>query len=403
MHHPQKPPLFTMNPLARLLIVAALLVALAMGVGAWLVRESVGASARQTRMLALGGSIEGLHVLRDIRIEIESAYRGALLAGSSRAIDQVRAASTRWHTAFAATQRALPAEDAISAELDTLKTSQSAYFNQLEGLLQNFRSGGTLNDLDAPTSGSQANQAYERLERQLAEENRSLAQTQVRQNGRMQSGALILLALLIGFACVAGWAVRKLQLQLRASQQQLARESFRDPLTGLANRRYLHAWLQAQVSTASRMGDSFHVLYLDLDGFERINEQYGQLAGDALLVAAGERLKVTTRGGDFVARHGEDEFVIVFSCEPDSREIGRFAARLIRSLAKPMVEGVPGGILSASIGVANFPTDGQTADDLVAAARKAMMQAKRSGKACYAYRRESAPEDAPHIWEVSRF
>ena len=68
-----------------------------------------------------------------------------------------------------------------------------------------------------------------------------------------------------------------------------------------------------------------------------------------------------------------------------------------------MVDGVPGGILSASIGVASFPADGATADDLVAAARRAMLQAKQAGKACYAYRRESKPDNQANVWEVSRF
>ncbi|MBK9615985.1 MAG: GGDEF domain-containing protein [Uliginosibacterium sp.] len=81
------------------------------------------------------------------------------------------------------------------------------------------------------------------------------------------------------------------------------------------------------------------MLYLDLDGFERINDEYGRMTGDQILIAAAQRLKTTTRGGDFVARQEEDEFVIVFSCDPDDREIGRYAARLIEALEIPCRQG----------------------------------------------------------------
>lgn len=403
MHIRQNRTLLFMNAFYRQLAVITVSALLALVTAGWLAAESGSLKSQQDQYQALDAGLTDLRALHDVQRDIESAYRGTLMTGSGKALELLRTGRQRWQLALEKTQASLGASPAGRSDVDTLAERMTAYFANLEKLLQDFRGGGALADLDSPAVSTAAGNPYETLEQKLAQHRSALASELESRSQRIRYLAIGMLLASLTFIVSTATVLNSARRKVKALQETLAREMVHDPLTGLANRRYLHAWLQAQISSASRMGDSFHVLYLDLDGFERINEQYGQDTGDEILVAAAQRLKTTTRGGDFVARQTDDEFVIVFSCEPDSREIGRFAARLIRSLGKQMVDKVPGGILSASIGVANYPADGATADDLVVAARKAMLQAKRAGKACYAYRRETAPSNEAHVWEVSRF
>jgi diguanylate cyclase (GGDEF)-like protein len=389
--------------LYRHIAFVAVSVLLTLASGAWLAIESARLVAEQNTDQALSVALSDLHTLHDAQIDIESAYRATLMTGSGKALNVLRDGVQRWQTSFSQARNSLRASSTSEGEIDALGTQMRRHFFSLETQLERFRGGGGLADIDAEASHANPASPYRQLEARILTQRSALVASMAANGARIRSLSIGLLLSTLAAAVAVASCLMTARRQLAAMQETLSREVVHDALTGLANRRYLHAWLQAQISFAARMGDSFHVLYLDLDGFERINDEYGRPTGDQILIAAAQRLKTTTRGGDFVARQQEDEFVIVFSCDPDSREIGRYAARLIRSLGKSLVDGVPGGILSASIGVASYPADGATADDLVTAARRAMLQAKQAGKACYAYRREAKPDNQANIWEVSRF
>ncbi len=392
-----------MKSIHRLIALVALSVVVTLISGTWLTADSARFATEQLAYQALDAVLTDLHGLHDAQLDIESAYRGTLMTGSGKALEELRAGVQRWQAALAQTRASLTRSPGGERDIEVLDKRMIRHFLALETQLQSFRGGGGLADIDAEMSRANPGSPYRVLEAKILAQRAGLVASMATIGERIRYLSIgLLLSTIVATLAISACLISACR-RVKAMQETLSREVVHDALTGLANRRYLHAWLQAQISFASRMGDSFHVLYLDLDGFERINDEYGRMTGDQILIAAAQRLKTTTRGGDFVARQEEDEFVIVFSCDPDSREIGRYAARLIRSLGKSLVDGVPGGILSASIGVASFPADGATADDLIAAARLAMLQAKRAGKACYAYRRETTPRNEANVWEVSRF
>ncbi|MCG5501320.1 GGDEF domain-containing protein [Ectothiorhodospira sp. B14B] len=99
--------------------------------------------------------------------------------------------------------------------------------------------------------------------------------------------------------------------QLQAANRELTRFALNDPLTGLPNRRYLFETAQRLVSQAARLGESVVVLFIDLDGFKQINDRYGHRSGDYFLAQFGRRLSAALREGDFAARYGGDEFVVL--------------------------------------------------------------------------------------------
>lgn len=99
--------------------------------------------------------------------------------------------------------------------------------------------------------------------------------------------------------------------QLQAANRELTRFALNDPLTGLPNRRYLFETAQRLVSQAARLGESVVVLFIDLDGFKQINDRFGHRSGDYFLVQFGRRLSAALREGDFAARYGGDEFVVL--------------------------------------------------------------------------------------------
>ncbi|MCG5511702.1 sensor domain-containing diguanylate cyclase [Ectothiorhodospira shaposhnikovii] len=99
--------------------------------------------------------------------------------------------------------------------------------------------------------------------------------------------------------------------QLQAANRELTRFALNDPLTGLPNRRYLFETVQRLVSQAARLGESVVVLFIDLDGFKQINDRFGHRSGDYFLVQFGRRLSAALREGDFAARYGGDEFVVL--------------------------------------------------------------------------------------------
>ena len=171
----------------------------------------------------------------------------------------------------------------------------------------------------------------------------------------------------------------------RKAQADIEQLAFRDPLTSLANRRLLLDRLQHAVRQAQRSGQWGAVLFVDLDRFKLLNDSLGHSAGDALLRQVGQRCGDAVREADTVARLGGDEFVIVVTelgDNPDaaSRHAGKIAAKLRERLNVAYPVGGHDYHLSASIGIALFPRDGHTAEELLRHADVAMYQTKQRGR-----------------------
>ena len=157
-----------------------------------------------------------------------------------------------------------------------------------------------------------------------------------------------------------------------------------DQLTELPNRTLLMDRLSQAVSGFSRLSKKIVLLFIDLDGFKPVNDTYGHAIGDRLLKEVAERLLLCIRGGDTVARLGGDEFVVML-LESDLDSAIMVTERVLESLSQPYEFGkktIPN--ISASIGVAEYPTHASSLDALLTAADDAMYVAKKSGKNKYA-------------------
>jgi diguanylate cyclase (GGDEF)-like protein len=167
------------------------------------------------------------------------------------------------------------------------------------------------------------------------------------------------------------------------------KQALTDALTGCYNRRSFEMQLEREMRTARRELQHLSVAILDIDFFKRVNDQYGHDIGDHTLCILGECLRVEVRGRDTAARFGGEEFVLIL---PEANEQNAVAAaerirKKIEALEVPDV-----GHITASFGVATFPTHGDSRDALVNAADAALYQAKRQGRNCVVSRTNVMPE-----------
>jgi len=167
-----------------------------------------------------------------------------------------------------------------------------------------------------------------------------------------------------------------MRLREREGQGELERLSVTDALTGLYNRRHLMGTLANEVQRSRRLRRTFSVLLADVDHFKQYNDTHGHLGGDAALVKVAEILRKMTRGVDSVARYGGEEFVVMLIEAP----IATAAAVGERIRARVAAEEFSGGKMTVSVGAAEYPTHGDTPEELIASADAAMYEAKGGGR-----------------------
>lgn len=155
-----------------------------------------------------------------------------------------------------------------------------------------------------------------------------------------------------------------------------------DKLTGLPNRQLFTDRIN-QLLAAAHRGGHLALLYLDLDNFKQANDSLGHEAGDQLLKLVAERLKSCLRQSDTVARLGGDEFVILLDNIDEPGLVQEVADKVVLELAKPYQLETFTAYMSASIGMAFYPQNGQTERELLKHADTAMYEAKRQGGNCY--------------------
>lgn len=167
----------------------------------------------------------------------------------------------------------------------------------------------------------------------------------------------------------------------RRSRDEAIRLSTIDPLTGLFNRTFFFAVVEREIARSDRSGRGFCLLMIDLDDLKVVNDRFGHVVGDRLLEAVGRVIGTRIRRIDTAARYGGDEFVVLLP-ETDLSG-GLVLAEKIRQGAASLAIPTPDGSAiraSLSIGVAAYPTDGATADELLIAADQAMYASKRGGR-----------------------
>ncbi|WP_420226469.1 putative bifunctional diguanylate cyclase/phosphodiesterase [Pigmentiphaga litoralis] len=175
-----------------------------------------------------------------------------------------------------------------------------------------------------------------------------------------------------------------LSFSLEAANEELIRLALHDTLTGLPNRILLQEHVKRSVEQGQRGRGTFAVMFVDLDGFKAINDAYGHHTGDALLVSIAQRLRHELRAEDSIARLGGDEFVVLASAA-DPQDAAQLAQRLIDVVSAPVALSEHLLLVTASIGIAMFPGDGDSGASLMTNADAAMYHAKSLGRAGYCF------------------
>jgi diguanylate cyclase (GGDEF)-like protein len=165
-----------------------------------------------------------------------------------------------------------------------------------------------------------------------------------------------------------------LQKQLAEAQRKLERLALYDPLTGLGNRNLFNIELGRAITISKRKRTFFALAIMDLDKFKAANDRFGHEAGDAILAEVGARLRGIARASDAYFRLGGDEFAGIFDAGSDGDAA---AARVKGAVVSPILFGSHELTIGVSVGVASYPNDDMTAEDLIRAADTAMYQEKK--------------------------
>jgi len=172
---------------------------------------------------------------------------------------------------------------------------------------------------------------------------------------------------------------------LKDAERRLRKLATHDYLTGLPNRVLLYDRLEQAVARFQRHGRSVALLYLDLDNFKPINDEFGHQVGDAVLMQIGDRIHKVIRETDTAARIGGDEFAVLVEAFDDSDHLRDVANRLIDAIGMPMTVEEHVTTVGVSIGVVEAGSSADAADSLMAAADEAMYRAKAAGRGRYEF------------------
>lgn len=193
-------------------------------------------------------------------------------------------------------------------------------------------------------------------------------------------------------------AFNEMGRSLKIQTQETSFLAYHDILTKLPNRALFIKQLEALLKASIGSDEHFAVLFLDLDEFKFVNDNYGHEAGDKLLCKVANTITSNLRAGnfyitdisrrpshEFVSRIGGDEFLICIPRVSDNLSAEKVATRLLKAIQAPITIGKDEVVIGGSIGIAHFPNDGLSAEELIKNADIAMYQAKRDGKNTYAH------------------
>ncbi|WP_221801074.1 sensor domain-containing protein [Oceanobacter mangrovi] len=171
----------------------------------------------------------------------------------------------------------------------------------------------------------------------------------------------------------------------KRAEEQLNRMARVDGLTGLSNRFSFTEILASTIRSHSRDDHSLSVFFIDLDRFKGVNDNHGHDAGDELLRQVAERLRTCCRDSDTIARWAGDEFVILLPQQNQSRSSITVAEKILLAIAEPFDIFGKQVFINCSIGISQFPDDGNSAERLIFCADQAMYQAKSDGKGVFRF------------------
>ncbi|MGY6587959.1 MAG: putative bifunctional diguanylate cyclase/phosphodiesterase [Wenzhouxiangella sp.] len=232
-------------------------------------------------------------------------------------------------------------------------------------------------------------------------------------NAALYGGAAmsLLLAVISFLGLQAGQQARQMARVNRAlnravteqerSRLELAHLATHDPLTDLPNRQGAKERLAAMLGETRRSGETFAVMFLDLDQFKDINDSLGHQIGDRLLQAIAPRLAGLLRPEDFIGRHGGDEFLLA-ARRSEREAIEALAGDLLAGMERGFTVGDNRFFISASIGIAFYPDSGESVDELIQNADTALFKAKHAGRNQFAVFTREMFGHARHRLHLSR-
>ncbi|MDB5907175.1 MAG: hypothetical protein JWP34_1289 [Massilia sp.] len=171
----------------------------------------------------------------------------------------------------------------------------------------------------------------------------------------------------------------------KEAEERIRRTAHHDFLTDLPNRTLFRERLEHEVKHSTRTGLPLALLFIDLDGFKQVNDLLGHAAGDQLLQQVAQRISSCVRDTDTVARLGGDEFTVILTDVTHPEHIQNIAGEILDELRKPFLLDAEEASISGSIGIAVFPTDAASYDELVRNSDEAMYIAKNAGRNQYQF------------------
>jgi diguanylate cyclase (GGDEF)-like protein len=343
----------------------------------------------------VGNQMLVLRHTNEALVELESGQRGYLLTGDAAYLDFYNQARRDLAVALTALDKAFAADALRSADIAEVTRLARAKEDEAARSVQLRLEGRQAAALDAAIAdeGRPLREAVRTTLHSLADQLRvALADLDGQQTEKFRHiyALLAVVVLVVDISVIVAIMSLSTSIQrMREQQREEEHKAMHDALTGLPNRRYLSEWLGMALAAARRAGQPLAVLYFDLDGFKLVNDRFGHEAGDRVLQVTATRLRRTLRASDFISRLGGDEFVAVLADGPSVPVVSMLIARLQTELGKPPIAELEDGAVSASIGTAWFPDDGDAVDALLAAADRAMYAAKQTRKAA-----RSPPRDA---------
>jgi len=191
---------------------------------------------------------------------------------------------------------------------------------------------------------------------------------------------LILIKAFLDYERASRMRIEEQRKTLEESEQKLYRLAYFDTLTTLPNRESFFQEVSQHIGEAKRAGALLGVLFIDFDSFKSINDTAGHATGDRVLQKISQTLSSSLQPGDFLARYGGDEFLIQLGPQPTIEDFSERAQAILSRLRKPLQLGDDEYFLPASMGLAIYPLDGESVEELIRHADIAMYAAKTKGK-----------------------
>ncbi len=196
--------------------------------------------------------------------------------------------------------------------------------------------------------------------------------------------------------------VHALFTQLEQQRAELEKFALHDSLTGLPNRRLFHELLHSAIASAHRQGGALALLFIDLDRFKSVNDSFGHAAGDELLIAVAQRLRHAVRSSDTVSRYSGDEFLVLLPDAGSETQLAAKLEQLQQALSAPLSPGGREVQVSSSLGVALYPQDASTPEELIRHADLAMYEAKQLGRGHHSFFCQALNTRAQHQLQLEQ-